>query len=64
MPSDYSEYELLSVEVDRRVAIATIAAPTIIVEPESEDEEGLEGEEGEEGEGVEGEEGESEDGDK
>ncbi len=57
---------------DRDFTIATIAAPTIIVEPEPEDEEGLEGEEGEEGEGVEGEEGEdvkgeegeSEDGDK
>ena len=31
MPSDYSEYELLSVEVDRRVAIATIAAPPMNV---------------------------------
>ena len=31
MPSDYSEYELLSVEGDRRVAIATISAPPMNV---------------------------------
>ena len=43
---------------DRDFTIATIAAPTIVVEPEPEEEEGLEGEEGEGIEGEEGEEGE------
>ena len=45
---------------DRDFTIATIAAPTVVVEPEVEVEEGeaVEGEEGEEGEAVEGEEGE------
>ena len=44
---------------DRDFTIATIAAPTVVVEPEPKVAEGelLEGEEGEEGEGVEGEEG-------
>jgi large subunit ribosomal protein L25 len=51
---------------DRDFTVATIAAPTLLVETEDEDEEGVEGEEGEgiegeEGEGVEGEAAEGED---
>lgn len=42
---------------DRDFTVATIAAPTILVEVEEEEEEGEEGIEGEEGEGEEGEEG-------